>query len=74
MFSVVKKMENRPCHILMTPGEGIGYPLQYSGLENTMDCIVHGVGEISITTDTQKHHPYDRKLRRTKEPLDERGE
>jgi len=24
-------------------GEGIGYPLQYSGLENTMDCIVHGV-------------------------------
>ena len=25
------------------PGEGIGYPLQYSGLENSMDCIVHGV-------------------------------
>ena len=24
-------------------GEGIGYPLQYSGLENSMDCIVHGV-------------------------------
>ena len=23
--------------------EGIGYPLQYSGLENSMDCIVHGV-------------------------------
>ena len=23
-------------------GEGIGYPLQYSGLENAMDCIVHG--------------------------------
>ena len=22
--------------------EGIGYPLQYSGLENFMDCIVHG--------------------------------
>ena len=21
-------------------GEGIGYPLQYSGLENSMDCIV----------------------------------
>ena len=20
-----------------------GYPLQYSGLENSMDCIVHGV-------------------------------
>ena len=27
------------------PGEGKGYPLQYSGLENSMDCIVHGVTE-----------------------------
>ena len=25
------------------PGEGNSYPLQYSGLENSMDCIVHGV-------------------------------
>ena len=25
------------------PREGNGYPLQYSGLENSMDCIVHGV-------------------------------
>ena len=25
------------------PGEGNSYPLQYSGLENFMDCIVHGV-------------------------------
>ena len=24
-------------------GEGIGYPLRYSGLENSMDCTVHGV-------------------------------
>ena len=24
-------------------GEGKGYPLQYSGLENSMDCRVHGV-------------------------------
>ena len=23
-------------------GEGIGYPLQYSGLETSMDCIIHG--------------------------------
>ena len=23
--------------------EGNGYPLQYSGLENSVDCIVHGV-------------------------------
>ena len=26
-----------------SPGEGNGYPLQYSGLENSMDCIVHWV-------------------------------
>ena len=26
-----------------SPGEGEGYPLQYSGLENSMDYIVHGV-------------------------------
>ena len=26
-----------------SPGERKGYPLQYSGLENSMDCIVHGV-------------------------------
>ena len=26
-----------------TPGEGNGYPLQYSDLENSMDCIIHGV-------------------------------
>ena len=24
----------------ISPGEGKGYPLQYSGLENSMDCIV----------------------------------
>ena len=28
-----------------SPGEGIGYPLQYSDLENSMDCIVHGVAK-----------------------------
>ena len=26
-----------------SPGKGKGYPLQYSGLENPMDCIIHGV-------------------------------
>ena len=26
-----------------SPGEGKGYPLQYSGLENSMNRIVHGV-------------------------------
>ena len=28
-----------------SPGEGKGYPLQYSGLENSMDCTAHGVAE-----------------------------
>ena len=28
-----------------SPGEEKGYPLQYSGLENSMDCIVHGVAK-----------------------------
>ena len=26
----------------LVPGEGNSYPLQYSDLENSMDCIVHG--------------------------------
>ena len=28
-----------------SPEEGKGYPLQYPGLENCMDCIVHGVAK-----------------------------
>ena len=28
-----------------SPGEGKGYPLYYSGLENSMDCIVPGVAK-----------------------------
>ena len=28
-----------------SPGEGNGYPLQYSGLENSMDCKVHRVAK-----------------------------
>ena len=28
-----------------SPGEGNSYVLQYSGLENSMDCIVHGVAK-----------------------------
>ena len=30
--------------------EGVGYPLQYSGLENSMDYIVHGGHKESNTT------------------------
>ena len=34
------------CFVLgRTPGEGKGYPIHHSGLENTMDCIVHGVAK-----------------------------
>ena len=28
-----------------SPGEGNDCPLQYSGLEDSMDCIVHGVSK-----------------------------
>ena len=28
-----------------SPAEGTGYPLQYSGLENSMDRIVHGIAK-----------------------------
>ena len=31
-----------------SPGEGQGYPLQYSGLENSMDSIVTGVTKSQI--------------------------
>ena len=36
------------------PREGNGYPLQYSGLENSMDCIVHGV--VKSQTQLSKFH------------------
>ena len=32
-----------------SPGEGKGYPLQYSGLENSMHCTVRGVSELDTT-------------------------
>ena len=32
-----------------SPGEGKGYPPQYSDLEKSMDCIVHGVMESDTT-------------------------
>ena len=28
-----------------SPGEGKGYSLQYSGLENSMDCTVHEIAK-----------------------------
>ena len=32
-----------------SPGEWKDYPLQYSGLENSMDNILHGVAESDMT-------------------------
>ena len=32
-----------------SPGEVNSYPLQYSGLENSMGCIVHGIAESDTT-------------------------
>ena len=29
-----------------SPGEGKGYPFQYSGLEKSMGCIAHGVERV----------------------------
>ena len=52
-------------------GEGIGYSLQYSGLENSMDCVVHGVTksrtwlsdlkkkDIDVTTDWRQTHMWE---------------
>ena len=39
-----------------SPGEGKGYPLQYSGLENSMDCIVHGGHKELDTTEPLSLH------------------
>ena len=39
-----------------SPGEGKGYPLQCSGLENPMDCIVHGITkELDMTEQLNKN-------------------
>ena len=42
-----------------SPGEGKCYPLQYSGLENSMDLIVHGVAKSQTQlSDFQKKSNY----------------
>ena len=38
-------------------GEGTGYPLQYSGLENSMDHIVRGVAKSWTQLSHFHHHP-----------------
>ena len=39
-----------------SPGEGKGYLLQYSGLENSMDSIVHGVAELDTNEQLALSH------------------
>ena len=41
-------------------GERKGYPLQYSGLENSMDCIVHGVTKSLIWSSNFHFHIHAR--------------
>ena len=38
-----------------SPGGGTGYPLQYSGLENSIDSIVDGVAESDTTERLDSH-------------------
>ena len=47
-------------------GEGNGYPLQYSGLENSMDCIVREVTK-SRTRLSNHHIPFPRVYRQWSE-------
>ena len=55
------------------PGEGNGYPLKYSGLENSMESIVHGVTK-SQTQLSNFHFPIAWKLLESKalSPCEER--
>ena len=39
-----------------SPEERKGYPLQYSGLENSMDCIVQEVAELDMTERLSLHN------------------
>ena len=50
------------------PGEGKGYPLQYSGLENSMGGIVHGVANSRTRlSDFHFHSPEPPVVQRVKD-------
>ena len=51
-----------------SPGEGKGYPLQHSGLGNSMDCRVHGVAK-SQTRLSNFHSLHTRIVRRPHWPI-----
>ena len=38
------------------PGEGNSYPFWYSGLENSIDCIVHGITKSQTRLDNFHFH------------------
>ena len=44
-----------------SPGEGKGYSLQYSGLENSRGCIVHGVAKSWTRLSDFRFHSLQRK-------------
>ena len=50
-----------------SPGEGKGYPFQYSDLENSTDCIVHGVAKSQTRlSDFHSTHLWERSHRTRK--------
>ena len=52
------------------PGEGNGYPLQYSVLEESMDCVVHEVAQSQTQlsfTQLLNHHRFSREGVRSQE-------
>ena len=60
-FSSYENKETKTVHhtvyaLTEAPAKGQGYPLQYSGLENSMDCIVCGVTK--SRTRINKFHYY----------------
>ena len=51
-----------------SPGEAKGYPLLYSGLENSTDCIVHGAAK-SLTRLSDFHFHFSQVALVVKNPL-----
>ena len=52
LFDVPADIGNLISGLGRSPREGKGYPLQYSGLENSMDCIIHMGHKESDTTES----------------------
>ena len=51
-----------------SPGERKGYPLQYSGLENFMDCIIRGVAKSQTRLSDFNFHLSESEHHRDGEP------